>query len=191
MTINPALEEKIRTQQEQLKDKRILTLSGRIFEQITVSMLYTKLHVIAQEIDIQSFDVIAFDKDNKLGGLFSFENDKPALISIKARGAQPPLTVATMINGVSLEKARLALAYGEKLGISKLLYGVCFFNFENMGEFEIYLIPIKDALEEAERTNGGSIRFRTLIKVLKETPKKCYQLWPVRNENQKLDSTVN
>ena len=103
---------------------------------------------------MQSFDVIAFDKGNKLADMLGLEKDgKPALISIKAREGH--------LNGVSKQDAERAVKYGERLGISKLLYGACFFDVENIGKFEIYLFPIKDALSAS--TDRSSIRFRRLV----------------------------
>jgi hypothetical protein len=139
---------------EETVDVRILALSGRIFELITVWALQKEHKIIAQQVDMQSFDIIVFDEDDKLAKMLGIEQDgKPALISIKAREGH--------LNGVRKEEAEKALKYGKRLGLSKLLYGACFFDGKNIGKFQIYLFPIKEALSAS--VDRESIRFMHLI----------------------------
>ena len=147
-------------------DVRILALSGRIFELITVWLLQKKLHIVAQQIDMQSFDIIVFDKQDKLANLLDFEkNGNPALISIKAREGH--------LNGVSFEEAERALEYGNRLGVTKLVYGACFFDTDNIGKFDIYFLPIREALSSATK-DRKSIRFERLI--LNDSIPHCFPL---------------
>jgi hypothetical protein len=162
-----------------LKDKRVEVISGEIFEHIVVWYLYHKYGIPSQKIDIESFDITAFDIDGKLNTLFEDEqksstscNEKTVLISVKSRAGRS--------TGVSFRKAEGAMHYGRELGVSKLLYAICFFDREakrNIKDFEIHLFSIKSAIETAKRLNILSVRFDKIIRHLgKKCPSKILRL---------------